>query len=95
MEGTWQCAPSKIANIFAEGWKEIWNEPWDDPHGGFGPIPIEEIKRSTAINGRKLQAVALGIRPNKAEELDGWIIPGLRAILPEHWDELAAILRRC
>eukprot|EP00972_Heterocapsa_arctica_P026800 3944131-Heterocapsa_arctica.AAC.1 len=65
-DGVWQCAPSKIAKIFAEGWKEIWNEPWEDPHGGFGPIPIREIKASKAITGRKLQAVALGIRPNKA-----------------------------
>eukprot|EP00972_Heterocapsa_arctica_P022432 3299373-Heterocapsa_arctica.AAC.1 len=56
-EGTWQCAPSRIAKIFVEGWEEIWNEPWDDPRGGFGPILIEEIKASKAITGRKLQAV--------------------------------------
>eukprot|EP00972_Heterocapsa_arctica_P050533 7430765-Heterocapsa_arctica.AAC.1 len=65
------------------------------PHGGFGPIPITEIRASKAITGKKLQAVALAIRPNKAAGLDGWTIPELRAILPEHWDELEAILRRC
>eukprot|EP00972_Heterocapsa_arctica_P068721 10154672-Heterocapsa_arctica.AAC.1 len=48
-----------------------------------------------ALTGRKLQAVALGIRPNKGAGLDGWTIPELRAIRPDHWDELAAILRRC
>eukprot|EP00972_Heterocapsa_arctica_P015376 2266132-Heterocapsa_arctica.AAC.1 len=53
-EGTLQCAPREFATIFAEGWKDIWNKPWEDPHGGFGPIPIEEIKRSKAITGRKL-----------------------------------------
>eukprot|EP00972_Heterocapsa_arctica_P108436 15970462-Heterocapsa_arctica.AAC.1 len=30
-EGIWHCAPTKIAQVFAEGWKEIWNEPWEDP----------------------------------------------------------------
>ena len=94
-EGTWHCAPSKIAKVFADGCKEIWNEPWEDPHGGFGPIPIEAIKATKAITGRKLQAVALNIRPNKATGLDGWSIPELRAIRPDQWDELAAILRRC
>eukprot|EP00972_Heterocapsa_arctica_P086276 12717408-Heterocapsa_arctica.AAC.1 len=57
-EGVWQCAPTKIAKIFAEGWKEMWNEPWEDTQGGFGPIPINEMKASKALTGRKLQAVA-------------------------------------
>eukprot|EP00972_Heterocapsa_arctica_P094473 13932846-Heterocapsa_arctica.AAC.1 len=72
-----------------------WNEPWEDTHDGFGPIPLREIKAMEAITGRKLQAVALTIRPNKASGLDGWTIPELRAIRPAHWDELAAIIRRC
>eukprot|EP00972_Heterocapsa_arctica_P088951 13117755-Heterocapsa_arctica.AAC.1 len=94
-EGVWHCAPSKIAQVFAEGWKEIWNEPWQDPGNGFEPIPLDAIKQTKAITGRKLQALALAVRPNKAEGLDGWTIPELRALLPERWDELAAILRRC
>eukprot|EP00972_Heterocapsa_arctica_P054635 8047618-Heterocapsa_arctica.AAC.1 len=50
-------APDPIAGVRdPEGWKEIRNEPWEDPHGGFGPIPIAEIKASKAITGRKLQA---------------------------------------
>ncbi len=93
-EGTWHCAPSKISKVFADGWKEIWNEPWEDPHEGFGPIPIEAFKASKAITGKKLQAVALAIKSNKATGLDGWTIPELRAILPVHWDELASTLRR-
>eukprot|EP00972_Heterocapsa_arctica_P071129 10507811-Heterocapsa_arctica.AAC.1 len=36
-EGKRHCAPTKIAQVFAEGWKEIWNEPWEDPGDGFGP----------------------------------------------------------
>eukprot|EP00972_Heterocapsa_arctica_P100407 14807553-Heterocapsa_arctica.AAC.1 len=59
-EGTWQCAPSKIAQVFVEGWKDICNEPWEDPGNGFGPIPLEAIKHTKAITRRKLQAVALG-----------------------------------
>eukprot|EP00972_Heterocapsa_arctica_P087539 12908609-Heterocapsa_arctica.AAC.1 len=38
--------------------------------------------------------MALNCIPGKAEGLDGWRIPELRALLPEHWDELAYILRR-
>eukprot|EP00972_Heterocapsa_arctica_P028906 4252799-Heterocapsa_arctica.AAC.1 len=79
-EGVWHCAPTKIAQVFAEGWKEIWNEPWLDPGEGFGPIPLAAIKRTKAITGKKLQAVALGVRPNKATGLDGWSIPELRAL---------------
>eukprot|EP00972_Heterocapsa_arctica_P034503 5080220-Heterocapsa_arctica.AAC.2 len=48
-----------------------------------------------AITGRRIQPVALASSPSKAEGLDGWRIVELRALLPEHWDELAAILRRC
>eukprot|EP00972_Heterocapsa_arctica_P113498 16437398-Heterocapsa_arctica.AAC.1 len=25
-EGVWQCTPTKIAEVFAAGWKEIWDE---------------------------------------------------------------------
>eukprot|EP00972_Heterocapsa_arctica_P028200 4149191-Heterocapsa_arctica.AAC.1 len=60
----------RIAKIFAEGWKEILNETWEDPHGGFAPIPIKDIKASKAVTGRKLQAVALAIRPNNSAGLD-------------------------
>eukprot|EP00972_Heterocapsa_arctica_P101322 14933411-Heterocapsa_arctica.AAC.1 len=70
-EGIWQCAPSKIAKIFAEGWKEIWNEPWDGEEEGFGPIPITEIQAMRALTGRKLQAVAFATKPSKAAGLDG------------------------
>eukprot|EP00972_Heterocapsa_arctica_P062048 9148579-Heterocapsa_arctica.AAC.1 len=59
-EGVWHCAPTKIAQVFAEGWKDIWNEPWEDPGDGFGPIPLAAIKRTKAITGQKFQAVALG-----------------------------------
>eukprot|EP00972_Heterocapsa_arctica_P087477 12900804-Heterocapsa_arctica.AAC.1 len=73
----------------------MWNEPWLDPGEGFGPIPLAATKRPKAITRKKLQAVALGIKPNKATGLDGCSIPELRALRPDHWDELAAILRRC
>eukprot|EP00972_Heterocapsa_arctica_P081030 11940989-Heterocapsa_arctica.AAC.1 len=94
-QGKWHCAPTKIAEVFAAGWKEIWNEEWEDPEDGFSPIPLDDIKKTKAITGRKLQAVALAVSPNKVEGLDRWRIPELQAILPEHWDELASILRRC
>eukprot|EP00972_Heterocapsa_arctica_P033991 5004513-Heterocapsa_arctica.AAC.1 len=66
-QGKWHCSPTKIAEDFAAGWKEIWNEEWEDLEGGFGPIPLDKIKKTRAITGRKLQAVALGVSPNKAE----------------------------
>ena len=31
LDGVWQCSPSKIAKIFAEGWKEIWTSPGKIP----------------------------------------------------------------
>eukprot|EP00972_Heterocapsa_arctica_P102552 15113093-Heterocapsa_arctica.AAC.2 len=94
-QGRWQCSPTKIAEVFSAGWRGICNEEWSDLEEGFGEIPLEEIKKTRAITGNKLQAVALNCSPGKAEGLDGWIIPELRALPPEQWDELAYILRRC